>query len=263
MTSVSFEDCKIDLLNNVTVHGNEQYDKWLARPGYDAVVDFVSSFTHTHLFCISSDEIKSVVERSSHPLGDIRSTEQLDIIEDFSTPFAFQHLFHWYIETAKQVPTWRDFRNWMVTGRAAPYWYLPIKSYLEEHGQAFTKRQWSRASRWRLGKVYMSNVRELDLLVRLREVGLPMRYHLLADVLLRVDFWCQDVLVCVYFPNQKYREGDKGRKPPASLYFDTVNTPFEIIHLGITRQGYGKFWLASEESVAELAAKIKSLLHPE
>ncbi|MBM85285.1 MAG: hypothetical protein CMM47_04610 [Rhodospirillaceae bacterium] len=45
------------------------------------------------------------------------------------------------------------------------------------------------AVRWRLGKFYYSAVREVDLLISINAAGIPLKYHLVADVLLRVDYW--------------------------------------------------------------------------
>ena len=221
------------------------------------MVAFVQNFAHEFLFTIHPDDVQRIRDKSSHALGDIKAAEQRAYIENFTTPFAFQHLFHWYLEHNKEIPTWTQFCDWMVSGAASNCWYAPLKNFLEINYPDGDRREWSRAAQWRLGKVYLSNIRELDLLARLRHAGIPVRYHILADVLFRVDFWVGDALVCTYFPNPKYREGEEGRKPPANQFFANAKPPFHIAHVPIDRQGFGQFWLATDESVKQLVETIK------
>ncbi|GMA16023.1 hypothetical protein E5F05_09250 [Deinococcus metallilatus] len=136
-----------------------------------------------------------------------------------------------------------------------------LRPLLEDIGFYMAERpervRLGRAVQWRLGKFYYSAMRELDIQVRLREDhGLPLRYHLLADVLLRTDFWLGDDLVCVYFANPKYRDREVGRKPPAAAFLGQATPPFTIHHVGIERQGFGKFWIASDASIADLARRL-------
>jgi hypothetical protein len=259
MTIVTFENCRNELLAHTSLRGRAAFNEWEQRPGYGEVVDFVQNFSHSHLYAITSDEIAGVVRESDHALGDVQSHEALDIVENFTTPFAFQHLFHWYLEGHCKVPTWLEFRNWMVEEEAAPHWYWRLKAFLETNGQAYTRQQWSRAAKWRLGKVYMSNMRELDLMVRTREAGLPLRYHLLADVLLRVDFWYRNVLLCIYFSNSRYRSKTSGRKVRAAEFFPPQGGHFTILDVEIARQGFGNIWLAHPAEIEKLVATVTSM----
>lgn len=65
-----------------------------AGPQFQQVVPFVTGFVHDYLFQTDPAAVDSVIERSGHAFGNVQSTEQLEVIEDFSTPFALQHLFH-------------------------------------------------------------------------------------------------------------------------------------------------------------------------
>lgn len=259
MVTISYRDCCRALLDRAGESAHRALTEWQHRPNHGHVVDFVEKFKHEYIYSLRIDDVQNVIARSTHALGDVEAEEQLRCIEDFNTPFAFQHLFHWYVEYNKLLPTWKQFRDWIVTGPAAPHWYLLIKRHLEKHYPDGDRTAWSRAARWRLGKLYYSNMRELDLLARLLDAGIPIRYHLLADVLFRVDFWAEDVLICTYFPNSSYRDGStKGRKPPAERYFGDAKHPFKLVHVPIERQGFGNAWLATEESVSNLIDIIKS-----
>ena len=113
-----------------------------------------------------------------------------------------------------------------------------------------------RAIRWRVGKFYYSALREVDLLLAVRELGVDLKYHLLADVLLRADFWSGDMVVCTYFPNTYYRYGRAGRKPPAATFLGSANPPFNIVDFPVERQGFGKLWVISDKSKRDLASKL-------
>jgi hypothetical protein len=53
----------------------------------------------------------------------------------------------------------------------------------------------------------------------------------------------------VYFENPTFRQ----RKRPTEHFFTGVN----ILHQKIERQGFGRFWLASEAAIREMAAQIR------
>lgn len=96
------------------------------------------------------------------------------------------------------------------------------------------------------------------MLTRMREEhGIPLRYHVLANVLLRADFWIGDVILCTYFPNPKYRSGDTGRKPPAERFLGDADPPLEILDVEVERQGFGNFWTLSAESLRDAAREIE------
>lgn len=257
MEKLTFNNCYDELVVRASPRGQSTYAEWVDRQGYEDVVKFVKEFSHSYLFTISSAEIENVISRSQHALGNIRATESLSLIENFTTPFAFQHLFHWYIEYYHSVPTWEEFGHSIIYGEVADCWYQPLKEFIKIRGVNFTKEQLSRAVKWRLGKVYMSGIRELDLMVRVREAGIPLRYHILADVLLRIDFWHKNVLVCIYFSNPFYKSRAQGRKVAARKLFPVGGSGFKILDVEIPRCGYGNIWLAQRSSITDLVREIE------
>ncbi|MDB5045718.1 MAG: hypothetical protein JWQ08_1768 [Deinococcus sp.] len=250
----TFETCRLELLERGGLPAQTAYRRWLQRPGYGAVHRLVQHFEHRYLAEISCDLLNDVRARSEHALGTVAASEQLPEVEDWTTPFAFQHLFHWYLEQERQVPTWQEFRAWL-NGPSAEFFIGPLLLHVHwAESSPDRKVRLRRAFQWRLGKFYYSAMRELELLVQLRaQYGLPVRYHLLADVLLRTDFWLGDDVICVYFANPRYRDQHGGRKPPAAQFLGQADPPFRIHHIAIERQGFGNFWVASPASVAALA----------
>ena len=252
-TTVSFADCRRELLDRAGPAGRAAYDHWRRTRG-EEVVGFVEGFTHEHLFRVTAEEVRATLHASEHALGDVRSREQLAVVEDFTCPYALEHVFHRFVEERRRLPTWQCFRRW-VREEVPEMWFGPLRAALAGWSGGQSREQLGRAARWRLGKFYYSAMREVELLARLRATGLPLRYHLLADCLLRVDFWSGDTLVCTYFPNPRYRDGDTGRKPQASRFFPPGG-PFRVLHAGIERQGFGEVWLASGRAARALAREL-------
>lgn len=221
------------------------------------MVRFVEGFTHQFIYTLSPAEIQDAIKRTGHALGEVEKEEAITSIQDFTCPFALHHIFHELIETQRIVPRWEDF-NAFVKRDVRGKWYEPLRNAsgalpeIKAMIAALGKQEaWDRAKRaiqWRLGNFYLSAMRELDLFVRLRHMGVPLRYHVLADVLLRVDFWTPDTLLCVYFENRRYRD----RKHSTEDFF----TGIPIVHTRFERQGFGKIWLADKLAVNELRDEL-------
>ena len=257
---VGFERCERELLARAPDAARTAYGRWTRRPGYGRVVAFVHAFEHRHLFRVTAEDLERVKRESEHALGDVRSEEQMPDVENFTCPFALQHLFHFWIETHGRLPLWQEWWAWMWRDACRGFVQPVALSVGWAEAGAARREAIRRAVRWRLGKFYYSAFREVEALTRLRvEHGLPLRYHLLADVLLRVDYWLGDAAVCVYFPNPRYRDGRRGRKPPASRFVGGEGSPFGVLHLGIERQGFGRFWTADAESLRSAAEQIRAL----
>jgi hypothetical protein len=111
---ITFDDCCSELLGRGAKGGQRALDRWTQDTRFAQVVPFVREFTHEHLFSLGADAVMDVISRSTHALGDVQTDEQLPLIENFSAPFALQHLFHWYVEENKSLPVWSEFRDWMV-----------------------------------------------------------------------------------------------------------------------------------------------------
>ena len=103
--------------------------------------------------------------------------------------------------------------------------------------------------------VYYSAFRELELFTKLRSrFHLPVKYHLLADVLLRADLWMDRNVVSLFFGNPQYRQGTVGRKQRPQYFLEPG---FRFLEVTLPRQGYGKFWRVNDEDVTVLAQKLQ------
>jgi hypothetical protein len=126
---ISFQQCKQELLDNANPHGQAAYAEWRQRAGYGPVIAFVEGFTHRQRFRLWSGMIRDVMKRSDHALGDVRKEEALKSIEDYTCPFAVQHMFHAYIEEKGTVPAWQEFDAYINT-EAREKWLEPLRQVL-------------------------------------------------------------------------------------------------------------------------------------
>lgn len=213
VTEVSFADCYRELVEAGGPHAQKLYAEWRHRtqdkPGYDQVVSFVEGSTHRFLFQITEANLDDVRNRSAHALGDLKREEAEDRrIEDFDTPFALHHLFHGFLEQNRAVPTWQEWWSWLTEGAGKPLYVREVQRHfgwarLNDSDLGHLRR----ALQWRLGKFYYSAFRELELFTLLRtKHGLPVKYHVLADVLLRADLWTHKVIVSLFFENTRYEK---------------------------------------------------------
>lgn len=250
----AFTQCYSELVERGGHRALSAVATWEQRPGFSEVVSFVKGFDHNALYSLTTDHVRQVIGTTDHALGDVRKEEQIASVENFTCPFALHHLFHRLIERTGELPTWQRFWRWMER-QARDKWLDIALQEGTAHGIAM--RPLERAIQWRVGKFYYSALREVDLLLSVREMGHDLKYHLLADVLLRADFWCEDTIVCTFFPNSVYREGQRGRKPPASVFLGAAEPPFRILDFPVERQGYGRLWLVSDKSKRSLSEALR------
>jgi hypothetical protein len=163
-TGIDFESCCADLVARGGPGPRQTLEGWLANDRRTEVHKFVKGFQHKYLFEISRAEIHSAAIKTVHSLDDIKSEQNINRVKDFDTPFAFQYLFHQYLEECRSVPTWQDLRAWLK-GEASARYLTPFQNEfgLDVNAQSRSlrdKRLWQ-ALRWRLGLFYYSALREL------------------------------------------------------------------------------------------------------
>ncbi len=251
---VSFDDCIQELVTN-SREAKERFQAWENRAQKYAqdprkkqlqheFIKKVKSLVHEYLFQITTGEIEGVLKKSEHALGNLdRKRDSLPEVENFDTPFALQYFFHALLEKNRSIPTFQQFRDSME-GQFRPYYIGDLVNRLQ--ATPYSKEQKQRAVWWRLGKSYYSNFRELYVLAWLREKhGLILKYHLFADLVLAVDGWLGNKVLCIRVPNKKYL--DRKKKPPRN---------FHVIEVDIPNQGYGVLWRPKDDQMERIARKF-------
>jgi hypothetical protein len=121
--SVSFQDCVTELVDSGSLSAKEAFEAWkrrpLRHPEYTEVIALVEGLTHNFLYTISEEMLDETKASSEHALGDLRKEAVEDQrIENFATPFALHHLFHFFMEQSTQLPTWQTWWKWLTLGTA-------------------------------------------------------------------------------------------------------------------------------------------------
>lgn len=237
---VSYGDVKRDLVDPAGL--GDRVRRWRDRYDRD-MTEFVLRFQHRALLEIDPMDVKDAIGASSHALGNVTSAENHAAIRDINPPWAMEYLFHELLEAEGRVPTWDAFRAHLVGPRASS-WYDIILS--AGRGAGLTDHETHRAMQWRSGNAWNALIRQTYLLASLRHNGIPVKYHMLAHVLLRVDGWLGDRLIYLWMPNIH----ELHKQDPRRIFGDRG---FRFMDGTIERQGYGRVWLPSGEYIDRLA----------
>ena len=208
---VSFDEAYSIFVDRGGDAAKDIYARWEARADLRAagVVDFVKTFEHRRFFSISRDAFNDVVKHSEHPLRRLspknaRDREAIRLVENANVPWSFMQLYHRFLEH-DGLPTWQSLRTWLA-GDGADYLWTPYRQQLGFEQSTDAEKQMIRdGTAWRLRNSYYSALREIDIMISLRDAGLPTKYHMLADALFAVDFWRENRLVSVFIDNEQFK----------------------------------------------------------
>lgn len=219
---------------------------WRADPDKSSVVPFVENSRTTVLYATTPEEVLSVCDRTEHALGTVTSevAKSVRAIVDWHPSFAFEHVLNHAEETLGCIPTYQEPRSFVVEDDLARTMLLePAWAAVRAVGTAEARA----SMRWRVANAYLAHLKQAYVMAVLREEGIDARYHVLADVLFRVDFWIEDVCVALYVGNSLYRAGRAGRKTPA---VDIVGPSFRHVTLELaTRHEFGTVHLPDRDAI--------------
>jgi hypothetical protein len=231
-------------------------EAWRQQPDKAAVVPFVEAAVTRTVYALAPADVEDACRRTEHALGDIRkeTAGAVDAIVDWHPAFAFQHVLHYVLEATGGIPTYQDVRAFCRNdSQARAMLAEPAVERVRLAENLGATRQDARdAMRWRVGNAYLSFLRELYVLTLLREEGLNARYHVLADVLLRVDFWADDLCFSLFVRSPRFMTAAGGRKIPAPSVL--ADGPFRFAQLELPiRHEYGRVHLPDRAEVLRAA----------
>ncbi len=178
-------------------------------------------------------------------------------------PFAFIHTLHYALERNRALPTYQQFREMNRTDSFLGGALLgpARRAVAEAVGEGVPEYKARDAMRWRVGNAYYSFLREVYVIVVLRDLGVDVRYHVLADALYAVDCWCADIVVSMFIGNARFKDRTSGRKPRPQQIFRRADPPlrFVDVELPVTPQ-FGVVHLPSRETVRAVADRIRGML---
>jgi hypothetical protein len=265
---VSFADCYREIVERVGSAAKAAYDEWRSDPTKADVVSYVTHFTHSYLFAIEPKEFEEVRQRMAssrreHALEGAEKEDETQDSEGLENSWAYVQLFYRFIEEKRCVPSWLEWRRWLATEVPALL-VGPLKTKFDWDSRSPEQRSALRRSlRWRIGNAYYGTMRELNVLIRLRAMGIPVKYHVLADALFAVDCWNNDNIVSVFVGNATMKDakgGGRKRRPQDRLGNAKPPFAFHDITLRIARgegNRYGILYLADDQSIRRVAEALK------
>ncbi|WP_349826581.1 hypothetical protein [Brevibacterium litoralis] len=210
-------------------------------------------------YIASIDQYEKVLAETEPPLAEIKKSRIGKVREmaDWSPNFAFMHVFHYALEEIGEPYTYQGFRDFCREDvRAREMIWDPAVERIRQTKQKYDDGQAREAMRWRVATAYCSFVRELRTFAYIRNCGIPLKIHPLADALYRVDAWIDKVVVDLYLVNPQYRQGSEGRKIPSR---DIVGAGFHYLDLTIpNKRHFGRIYLVDDEEAEKAARKIST-----
>jgi Topoisomerase DNA binding C4 zinc finger len=259
---VTFEDCLRELV--ITNESRGRLGDWEQRPltrksREEAILQSefikqVKGFVHETLFQLTPEKVEKARGSTEHSLGNLqKKIHSLKVVEDFNTPFAFSFFFHHWIETQKRIPLWQEL--WPAM-HSEPYKTWFYDQLVFAFNKTHTLEQFEQAFQWRFGKYYYSALRELYVFAAFGHIyNIPLKYHLFADLVLRVDGWYENKLMYLRVPNQ-FEE----RKPVPARGGNFIVVP--VAAPQPQRGAFGRLWLPSDMDAAAAALKGETLPVP-
>ncbi|WP_159399552.1 hypothetical protein [Streptomyces alboflavus] len=187
--------------------------------------------------------------------------ESVPQIVNWHPDFAFAHTFHFCVEYLGYVPTYQQFREFALgCDEGRQMLGDPSKAVIRDLVEAgrYPQQQVQAAMRWRIGNAYYGFLREVYTLVKLRNRGIDLRVHPLADALFRVDAWVGRRALSLRVGNKKFREGlNEGRKTPPEELLADVSPPLEFATIELAAATtFGEVHVPTELHLDQAAARL-------
>lgn len=232
--------------------------RWASKRSRE-LARWVLSFEHQTLPEITTADVREVLAKSSHALGNMDKTLDTDrYINDANPPWAMSYLFHACIEQSTgHVPTWGEFFAF-VTGPAERYWWAPVRE--ASRRRRIDSLHAYKAATWRMATAWQSAIRTVYTLAALRHRhGLDARYHLFTHVELRIDGWLRrgsgDLHAWRLVMPSRY---EARKRDPRELFGGAVT----IHDLTVTGYGRGHVYLPTETALDTLARALRGQSTP-
>ncbi|UJW29998.1 hypothetical protein L3Q67_32945 [Saccharothrix sp. AJ9571] len=209
------------------------YTRWEDNPKRikHGVVAAMRDHTTKAIYDCSTVTFDWIKQHHKHPLGDLKKSEIKHIVaaRDWEPSFAFVHLFHLLLEDIGRPPLWSEFDQFVYGTHRGREMFgderaeCEAKIFNEELARITSKhrrvidpenraRYLAKGSLdWRIGNAYYGFMREMYTAVALRERGLDVRVHPLADANFRADGWVGNAILSVFVINPRFKMADQQR----------------------------------------------------
>lgn len=275
----------------VTPQATAVYRKWENNPKRieHGVVSAMRDHTTRAIYDCSLETFEWIKDNHTHPLRNVHK-EDIDHIElarDWEPGFAFVHLFHLLMEELGRPPLWSEFDQFAYETDRGVQMFGSERIELE--GRIFSQElerltsdhpEWKGLENrarilakgsldWRIGNAYYGFMREMFTAVALRERGLDVKVHPLADANFRADGWLGQNILSVFVINPRYKVADqrraeqrqKGRKKDVEDLFPGDQFRFTELTM-VAAEEYGKFHFPGQDVIDEVEQRLRRGIDP-
>jgi len=208
--TVGWDLAEEELAPHLQPFAERELAAWRARR--PAAVEPLTEAVTSRIYRIRPEEVRPFLRPPIHewpfPEGSGAKGRKLSEVEDLTGGLPLALALQRFVEAHGCIPTWREATEWFSTPEQLDVFVGPAWRQYHEGADTrpvpVSKRRWQLAIGWRIGNAYLSFLREADFLSRMiHDHGIPLRMHILADAVLKTDFWIGRHAVCVFVPNDK------------------------------------------------------------
>ncbi|MFD2474733.1 hypothetical protein [Amycolatopsis silviterrae] len=271
----------------VTPQAEHQYFyKWENNPkriGHGVVSTMRDHVTKAMYNC-GLETFEWIKDNHEHPLKELKKEdiEHIDLASNWEPDFAFVHLFHLLMEEIGRPPLWSEFDEFAYrtadgmkmfgaerADRENKIFDQELARIKAKHPAAKNPEHRAKfladgSLDWRIGNAYYGFMRDMYTAVALRERGLDVRVHPIADANFRIDGWFGNKILSVFVVNPKYKVTDqrradrhhKGRKRHVEELFPGSEFSF----VALTMEGaheHGKFHFPSKSAIDDVEQLLR------
>jgi hypothetical protein len=275
----------------VTPQAVKEYNEWTRDESRrrHGVVDTVLNHVSRSIYNTTSADLAWIKSNNSHPLRRIKKEDVSDIIpaRDWEPAFAFSHIFYYLTEEIGRPPLWQEYDGFLESDPAGRRMMgderIELRRNITEKEVAKVREKaeskgWdlseesihNKASSnardaldWRVGNAYYGIMRDVWTVTHLREKGLQIQTHPLADALFRTDAWIGNTIVSLYVKNPFFKdesgpERHRGRKRKVEDLFRSadVSFRFESITMEAAKE-HGTFHVPTASALQSAEEKIR------
>ncbi|MGW5740257.1 hypothetical protein [Amycolatopsis sp. NPDC003861] len=249
----------------VTPAMEQKYTDWINDRSRSRVVELVMKHETRYLYQLTLADVKKVCDATEHALGLVKRKEAESVVEtrNWFPEFAFTHIMHHYLETRRSLPTWQNFYHFLFySDEGNSLIGIATRWHKAERLAGGVSEKLARdALRWRFGNAYYSFLREVHMLVYLRENGFDVRSHPLADALFRIDGWMGDAVISIWVANENFRRekgfDPQGRKDRVKDLLAGSVPSFRFVDIELDKaEKWGCVHLSSDSALEKAKAKL-------
>jgi len=207
---VSWPDAEAEVMPLLGPRGKSMLSWWRDKRPY--AVEPMQGFVHRRIFDVRPEQVEPLlnppIERWPYPYGANKEGWEIEAVENMTGGEPLVLAMHRFVEEHGRVPSWPDVKAWMSEPDVLPTFVGPAWQMYHgmPEGLRPTHKRWMMAITWRIGKAYLSFLREMDFLSRMiHRHGIPMRSHVVVDSVLKLDFWYGRSAVCLYIKNDYHQ----------------------------------------------------------